>query len=42
VQWLRAIEAMRQGVIGDLYMARALCFKPRNAIGPQDTPKKGI
>jgi len=37
--WLRAIRAMREGIIGEIYMARALCFKNRNAIGPQDTPK---
>lgn len=39
--WLRAIQAMRGGVIGDLYMARALCYKHRDAIGPRDTPKPG-
>ena len=37
-KWLSAIKAMREGIIGDLYMARALCFKNRDAIGPQDTP----
>jgi len=29
----RAIELLRQGVIGDVYMARGICFKRRPAIG---------
>jgi predicted dehydrogenase len=37
-RWLRAMKAIREGIIGDLYMARALCYKNRDAIGPQDTP----
>ena len=39
--WIHAIKAMHDGIIGDLYMARALCFKPRGAIGPIDTPATG-
>lgn len=31
--WLRAVQAMRDGIIGDVYMARGLCFKPRGPIG---------
>lgn len=29
----RAIELLRQGAIGDVYMARGLCFKRRKSIG---------
>lgn len=29
----RAIELLRQGAIGDVYMARGLCYKKRNSIG---------
>lgn len=38
--WNRAIQRLREGVIGDLYMARALCFKNRDSIGiqPDGTP----
>jgi len=36
--WIAVIQALRNGIIGDLYMARALCFKRRDAIGPEDTP----
>jgi predicted dehydrogenase len=32
-RWIRAFQRMREGVIGDVYMARALCFKPRGSIG---------
>jgi predicted dehydrogenase len=30
---IEAVENMRNGVIGDLYMARGLCYKWRNTIG---------
>jgi predicted dehydrogenase len=36
-----AVQKMREGVIGDLYMARALCFKWRDTIGrakPEPVP----
>jgi predicted dehydrogenase len=29
----RAVELLRQGVIGDIYMARGLCYKRRKSIG---------
>ncbi len=32
-EWVRAIQRLREGVIGDVYMARALCFKNRDSIG---------
>lgn len=28
-----AMQKLREGVIGEVYMARGLCFKPRNTIG---------
>ena len=31
--WARAMQRLREGVIGEVYMARALCFKNRNSIG---------
>jgi predicted dehydrogenase len=37
-----AVQKLREGVIGDVYMARGLCFKWRNTIGrekPQPVPK---
>jgi len=36
--WVRAMQRMKEGVIGDVYMARALCFKNRDSIGT-DAPK---
>ncbi len=33
VGWIRAMERIREGVIGEIYMARALCYKNRNSIG---------
>jgi len=37
--WIRAIQRLREGVIGEVYMARGLCFKPRDSIGiKQDAP----
>lgn len=32
-KWRRAMQRMREGVIGDIYMARGLCFKRRDSIG---------
>jgi len=32
-RWVRAIQRMRAGVIGDIYMARGLCYKNRDSIG---------
>ena len=32
-KWLQAVAAMRKGIIGDVYMARALCYKNRDTIG---------
>lgn len=29
----KAIELLHEGVIGDVYMAKGLCFKPRDSIG---------
>ncbi|HSW45122.1 MAG TPA: Gfo/Idh/MocA family oxidoreductase [Phycisphaerae bacterium] len=31
-----AVQAMRDGVIGEVYMARALCYKRRDSIGYKD------
>ena len=31
----KAIKALHEGVIGDVYMAKGLCFKPRNTIGKE-------
>jgi predicted dehydrogenase len=41
--WVRAMQRLREGAIGDVYMARALCFKNRDSIGtaePSDSPAK--
>ena len=32
-KWIRAMQRMKEGVIGDVYMARGLCYKNRNSIG---------
>ena len=39
-----AVEKMRQGVIGDVYMARGLCFKWRDTIGhkPEEAVPAGV
>ena len=37
---LRAIQLLREGMIGEVYMARALCFKRRKSIGK--TPPKPV
>ncbi len=41
--WVRAIQRLHGGVIGDVYMARALCFKNRDSIGtaePKAPPER--
>jgi len=42
--WIRAIERIRAGVIGDIYMARALCYKNRDSIGfkPDEAPPEWL
>lgn len=39
-----AMKALHSGVIGDVYMARGLCFKPRGSIGtfPDSEVPKGV
>ncbi len=39
-----AVHRMREGLIGDVYMARGLCYKRRNTIGhtPESTPPAGV
>jgi predicted dehydrogenase len=39
-----AVQKMREGVIGEVYMARGLCFKWRNTIGrkPAAPPPSGV
>ncbi len=32
-RWIRSMERMRDGVIGDIYMGRAICFRHRHSIG---------
>jgi len=43
-EWIRAIERIREGVIGDIYMARALCYKNRDSIGfkPDEEPPEWL
>lgn len=38
------VEKLREGVIGDVYMARGVCFKWRDSIGhtPDETPPPGV
>ena len=40
----QAMKALHDGVIGDVYMARGLCFKPRGSIGryPDSEVPKGV
>ena len=40
----RAIQLLHDGVIGDVYMARGLCFKPRDSFGiaPDSDPPPGL
>jgi predicted dehydrogenase len=39
-----AVRSMREGLLGELYMARGLCFKWRNTIGraPEEAVPKGV
>ena len=39
-----AMDLLRDGVIGEVYMARGLCYKWRNTIGtrPEEDPPKGV
>jgi predicted dehydrogenase len=37
---MRAIQMLKEGIIGEVYMARALCFKRRKSIGK--TPPKPV
>ena len=39
-----AVEHLQNGVIGDVYMARALCYKRRNTIGraKEESPPAGV
>ncbi len=41
---LEAVRKMREGLIGDIYLARGLCFKWRNTIGnaPQEPVPAGV
>ncbi|GMW00324.1 MAG: dehydrogenase [Candidatus Hydrogenedentota bacterium] len=43
-KWLQTIRHLRDGVIGDIYMARALCYKRRDSIGfaPFEAPPKEL
>ncbi len=36
---IEAMKQLRQGVIGDVYLARGLCFKPRESIGKKPDGK---
>jgi predicted dehydrogenase len=41
-KWMQTMEYMHGGIIGNVFMARALCFKRRDSIGhhePSDPPK---
>ncbi len=40
----RAMQLLHDGVIGDVYMARGLCFKPRDSFGiaPDSEPPDGL
>ena len=39
-----AMQMLREGVIGDVYMVRGLCFRRRSSIGhtPEETPPAGV
>jgi predicted dehydrogenase len=41
---IEAVQKLREGVIGEVYMARGLCYKWRDSIGkkPDSTPPKGV
>jgi len=40
----QAMQALHNGVIGDVYMAKGLCYKPRNSFGisPNTEPPAGL
>lgn len=40
----QAMQALRNGVIGDVYMAKGLCYKPRGSFGssPNSEPPAGL
>jgi predicted dehydrogenase len=40
----RAMQLLHDGIIGDVYMARGLCFKPRDSFGisPDSEPPAGL
>jgi len=42
-KWVRAIQRLHEGAIGEVFMARALCYKRRDSIGarePEDPPAR--
>ncbi|MGI6460944.1 MAG: Gfo/Idh/MocA family protein [Candidatus Hydrogenedentales bacterium] len=43
-KWIRAMERIHSGVIGEVYMARALCYKNRDSIGfkPDEAPPEWL
>jgi predicted dehydrogenase len=43
-KWIRAIERIHAGEIGEIYMARALCYKNRDSIGfkPDEAPPEWL
>ena len=43
-QMIRAMQLVREGVIGKVYMAKGLCFKRRKSIGktPEEPPPPGL
>lgn len=42
--WVRTMQRLRAGVIGEVYMARGLCYKTRNSIGvkPDTAPPDSL
>lgn len=40
----KAMQALHNGVIGDVYLAKGLCYKPRGSFGksPNSAPPKGL
>ena len=32
-RWIRAMQRMKEGVIGDIYMGRGICFRERDSVG---------
>lgn len=43
-EWMRDINALHNGIIGEVYMARALCYKRRDSIDfkPFEAPPKNL